>query len=131
MQGNYLLGISFFVTGSNPVHDAPALSQFTQLGSLWSQRFFLMRHRLQVLIFRKLRSTDVVVSDVTCSAASLSSSAGGRGDWTTVGPRLRFDGLSIAFLRRVSMSEYSLMRVMKLVKGGQASQMFGVVKLGR
>lgn len=29
-----LLGISFFVTGSKPVHDVPALSQFAQLGSL-------------------------------------------------------------------------------------------------
>jgi hypothetical protein len=89
-----------------------------------------MRHRLDVLRFRKLRSTDIVVSDVTCSAVSLSSSAG-LGGWITVGPRLRFDCLCVAFLGRVSMSGQSPTRVMKHAMGGLASSMFGVVKLAR
>lgn len=40
--------------GSYPTHATFAFSQLAQLGSFWSHLFFLRRHRLHALTFRKL-----------------------------------------------------------------------------
>lgn len=75
----HLRGISLLVIGSYPTHFTLAFSQLAQLGSLWSQRFFLNRHLLHALTLRKLLLWPAFAPPLLALATGATSSSTLRG----------------------------------------------------